>query len=60
MVRAKMVKLHIQVLKRLLKLSDNEILRGADGETYYTAKREGDYIILKEDAKQPSLFLRKE
>jgi len=47
-----MLKLPIEIVKRFCKLKENEVVKGADGETYYTIRREGDYLIIVEQTKE--------
>jgi len=44
------LKLDDQTLKRMLELKENEIMKGCDGNHYFTAVRKGDriYIVFSE------------
>jgi len=44
-----MVKIHIDFLKRILELKENELFRACDGQICYSVVRSGDHFILKED-----------
>jgi len=44
-----MVEIHIDFLKRILDLKENEVFRACDGKIYYSVVRIGDHFILQED-----------
>lgn len=41
------LKLHKDVVWRLYHLKPNELLRGCDGKTCYTATREGEHVVIQ-------------
>jgi len=43
-----MIRIRIEDLKRFCDLKENEVVKGADGETYYTVTRQGDSLIIEE------------
>lgn len=40
------IRIHQSYLERILKLEENEILLGCDGQTYYRVDKEEDHFIL--------------
>jgi hypothetical protein len=42
------MKLHIGIIKRMLKMKEGQIVLACDGGVYFKVTKEGDYIILEE------------
>ena len=53
------MKLHIDIIEAILNMKSGSI-RFSDGELYYTAVRDGDYIIIYPDVKKEDIELDEE